>query len=98
MRLFCSRIAATYLHPPFFSIVLAHFMHSFVFAIIQFEVSESSAHFFSHALTYLQVRGRWSIAAPQLCAERGQRWHARREATQLTQSKTACCTRKRWQV
>lgn len=47
-----------WLQPPFFSIVELHLAHSLVLAINQFDVSESSAHFFSQSLTYLQISGR----------------------------------------
>jgi hypothetical protein len=46
-----------WLHPPFFSMVEAHFGHSLVFADIQFAVSESSSHFLSHCLTSEQGAG-----------------------------------------
>jgi hypothetical protein len=46
-----------WLQPPFFSIVEPHLGHSFVFAEIQFAVSESSSHFFSHFFTRLQGQG-----------------------------------------
>lgn len=48
------------LHPPFFSIVEWHLLHSFVFAEIQLLVSESSLHFLTHLLTIGQQHGRWS--------------------------------------
>ena len=37
-----TRVTETYLHPPFFSIVLWHLVHSFVLLLIQFAVSLSS--------------------------------------------------------
>jgi hypothetical protein len=56
----------TNLQPPFFSIVEWHLSHSFVFAEIQFDVSESSEHFLSQTLATLQTTGRWFAASPQL--------------------------------
>ena len=47
-----------WLHPPFFSIVLWHLLHSFVLLLIQFAVSLSSSHFFSHIFATLQITGR----------------------------------------
>lgn len=46
------------LHPPFFSIVEWHFVHSFVLAEIQLLVSESSLHFCNQRLTIGQQHGR----------------------------------------
>jgi hypothetical protein len=46
-----------WLQPPFFSIVDAHFGHSFVLAEIQFAVSESSSHFLSQSFTSEQGAG-----------------------------------------
>lgn len=46
-----------YLHPPFFSIVLIHLLHSFVLLLIQFAVSLSSLHFFSHILATPHTTG-----------------------------------------
>lgn len=57
--------AKAHLHPPFFSIVLWHLVHSFVLALIQLLVSESSAHFFFHSLAILQMTGRWSTGSVQ---------------------------------
>jgi hypothetical protein len=37
-------------------------MHSFVFALIQLDVSLSSAHFFIHLLRMGQQHGRWSAS------------------------------------
>ena len=59
-------VITAHLQPPFFSIVDWHFVHSLVLACSQFEVSESSAHFFSHCRTTLQRTGRWLAAYPQL--------------------------------
>ena len=50
------------LHPPFFSIVEWHFVHSLVFALIQLLVSESSAHFLSQRFAIGQQHGRWSAS------------------------------------
>lgn len=46
-----------WLQPPSFSIVTLHFGHSFVFAAIQFDVSESSSHFLSHFLSNRHCTG-----------------------------------------
>ena len=46
------------LHPPFFSIVEWHLVHSFVLAEIQLLVSESSLHFCNQRLTIGQQHGR----------------------------------------
>lgn len=48
------------MHPPFFSIVEWHLVHSLVLAEIQLLVSESSLHFLSHLRTMGQQHGRWS--------------------------------------
>jgi len=50
-----------WLQPPFFSMVETHFGHSFVFADIQFAVSESSSHFLTHFFTNEQGVGWWSV-------------------------------------
>lgn len=41
-----------------------HFGHSFVFALIQLAVSESSAHFFIQSFTIAQMHGWWSVSSP----------------------------------
>jgi hypothetical protein len=46
-----------WLQPPFFSIVELHLGHSLVLAEIQFAVSLSSAHFFSHLFTNAHGQG-----------------------------------------
>ena len=51
------RTETPHLQPPDFSMVDWHLLHSFVFAWSQLAVSESSAHFLSHALTILQSTG-----------------------------------------
>lgn len=51
-----------WLHPPFFSIVLWHLLHSFVLLLIQFAVSLSSLHFCSHIFATAQMIGRWSAS------------------------------------
>lgn len=56
----------THLHPPFFSIVEWHLSHSFVLALIQLDVSLSSAHFFHQSLAIRQMTGRWSAGFPHL--------------------------------
>lgn len=56
----------THLHPPFFSIVEWHLSHSLVLALIQFEVSLSSAHFLRQNLATLQRTGLWSHDSPHL--------------------------------
>lgn len=55
----------TYLHPPFFSMVLWQLLHSFVLLLIQFAVSLSSWHFLSHILATPQITGRWSLSTLQ---------------------------------
>jgi hypothetical protein len=55
----------THLQPPFFSMVLWHLVHSLVLALIQLDVSESSAHFCRQSLAILQTTGRWSVGSPQ---------------------------------
>lgn len=61
-----------WLHPPFFSIVDKHLLHSFVLLLIQFAVSLSSWHFFIHNRATEHTTGRWSpsIAQPKqnLCS------------------------------
>lgn len=52
-----SALKPTHLQPPFFSMVDWHLVHSLVFACSQLDVSESSAHFFSHSLTTLHRTG-----------------------------------------
>ena len=54
-----------WLHPPFFSIVLWHLLHSFVLLLIQFAVSLSSLHFCSHIFATAQMTGRWSVSIGQ---------------------------------
>mmetsp|Transcript_26066 Transcript_26066/g.68396 ORF Transcript_26066/g.68396 Transcript_26066/m.68396 type:complete len:201 (+) Transcript_26066:1025-1627(+) len=51
-----------WLQPPFFSIVLRHLGHSFVFAAIQFVVSESSSFFLRHRLYSSHRTGEWGIS------------------------------------
>lgn len=46
--LYCAGTLTIWLQPPSFSIVTLHFGHSFVFAAIQLDVSESSSHFLIH--------------------------------------------------
>lgn len=46
-----------WLQPPSFSMVTLHFGHSFVFAAIQFDVSESSSHFLIHFFKNLHKTG-----------------------------------------
>ena len=54
-----------WLHPPFFSIVLWHLLHSFVFVLIQFAVSLSSRHFCNHSFDTAHTNGRWSLSIGQ---------------------------------
>lgn len=48
------------LHPPFFSMVEWHLVHSLVLAEIQLAVSLSSSHFCNQSLTMGHIHGWWS--------------------------------------
>lgn len=53
----CWFLQTMWLQPPSFSMVTLHFGHSFVLAAIQFDVSESSSHFFIHFFSQWHFTG-----------------------------------------